>query len=231
MMKTLFSIVITLGLSLLSPNAFSGVLDGTYLGVGSESEVVIETNDQGNQRFSMNVLSGGHVCMDVTGSITENQGLVDDEEELGQCRLSFHQNNHILNVGIETYEECRQYCGMRATLEGSYRIPPQPCTSGAIAMQRQRFQSLYDQKQYQEAENILNKLLNQCDFYFDFVARDAIRNDLALTLYHQGQPGLCIEVLSSTVALDQNLYLPLTEQEMYEDTEKAIRFNWELCSG
>lgn len=231
MMKTFFSMFIVFGISLLPPYAFSTILEGTYLGAGSESEVVIERNDQGAQRFLMNILNSGHVCIDVAGSIIENQGIVDDEEDLGQCRLSFSQNNHILNVGIETYEECHQYCGMRASLEGSYRIPPQLCTLEEIAVQRDEFKQLYDQRQYKDAESRLNKLLSQCDFYLDFVLRDSIRNDLALTLYHQNQPELCIEVLSSTVALDQNVYLPLMEQEMYEDTERAIRFNWGLCSG
>ncbi|UNM95543.1 hypothetical protein MMG00_09950 [Ignatzschineria rhizosphaerae] len=216
----------------ISSFSFSQVVDGRYLGAGSESDVIIETNDIGQQRFLMNILGGnGHVCFDVAGTIKGNQGLVDDEEELGQCELTFTQKGHILDVNIETYEECRQYCGMRATLEGSYRIPPQACTLNAIALQRQEFQALYDQKQYKDAENILNKLLNQCNFYLDFVAYDAIRNDLALTLYHQDAPELCIEVLTSTIAVDQNAYLPPMEQELYEEIEKAILFNWELCGG
>lgn len=215
----------------ISSFSFSQVIDGTYIGVGSESEVIVKTNTKGEQRFLINILSGGHVCIDVAGTIKGNQGFVDDEEELGQCLLSFHQNSHILNVGVDTYEECRTYCGMRATLEGSFRIPPQACALKAVAEQRRTFKKLYDQKQYQDAENILNKLLNQCDFYLDFVLRDSIRSDLAVTLYHQQQPELCIEVLSSTVALDQNVYLPPIEQELYEDTERSIRFNWELCGG
>lgn len=231
MMKSLFSVFVIFCFSLFSSNAFASVLDGTYIGVGSSSDIVIETNEVGQQRFTINVLSAGHVCIDVAGTIKGNQGFVDDEEELGQCLLSFNQNSHILNVGIDTYEECRSYCGMRATLEGSFRIPPQACTLKAVTEQRSAFKKLYDQKQYQDAENILNKLLNQCDFYLDFVLRDSIRSDLVLALYHQQQPELCIEVLSSTVALDQNVYLPPMEQELYEDTERSIRFNWELCGG
>lgn len=230
-MKSLFSNFAVSCFFFFSSIASSSVLDGTYIGAGSESEVVIETEPEGEQRFLMNIISGGHVCMDVAGTIKGDQGFVDDEEELGQCALTFRQSSHILNVSVDTYEECRLYCGMRATLEGTFRIPPQSCTLNAIAAQRSEFKKLYDQKEYKYAENILNRVLNQCDFYLDFVQRDSIRNDLALTLYHQDEPELCIEVLSSTVALDQNVYLPPMEQDAYADTESAIRFNWGLCGG
>lgn len=234
MMKSFFSALFLLIFSFSSSVAVSEIMDGRYLGAGSDSDIVIETDGEGRQRFLMNVLgANGHMCVDVAGTIIGNQGLVDDEEDLGLgvCELDFQQNRHILDITAKDYEGCRQYCGMRATLEGSYRMPPQNCTFNAMTAQRYEFKKLYDEKQYGDAEAILNRLLSQCDFYLDFVQRDAIRNDLALTLYHQGEPQRCLEVLSSAVTMDPNIYLPPLEQEMYEDTEKAIRFNWGLCGG
>lgn len=231
-MKTyFFSLTMALWLSFFAFTASASVRDGHYVGVGTQSDILVETNEKGEQRFLMNVLRSGHMCMDVAGTITGNQGLVDDEEELGLgvCELSFQQNHHILNIGIKDYEGCRQYCGMRASLDGSYRIPPPICTLEAITASRHEFKARYDQQQYLEAEAILNQILTRCDFYLDFVLHDSLRNDLALALYQQGDAELCLEVLSGTVALDQDLYLPLVEREIYEETESAIRQSWRLC--
>jgi len=103
------------------------------------------------------------------------------------------------------------------------------CEAQSITQQRSQFKIAYDAKQYDKAENILNRLLTQCDFYLYFEEKDSIRNDLALTLYHQNKADLCLEVLKPTIALDSGVSLAPTDQITYEKTEKAILFNHGLC--
>ena len=229
-MKKLFTIMTSLlALTLLMP-ASAQIADGVYRGNGNQSDLEIKTMN-GSQRFTMNVLgANGHMCLDVEGSIEGLKGFVDESDSgTQQCELNLTTQGHIVNVDVSSYETCAQHCGMRASLAGSYRIVPETCTTKSITAQRNAFKKLYDQKSYQEAENILNKALVQCDFYLDFHVRDSVRNDLALALYHQKQPLLCREVLSQTVAMDKYVSLPLLESEMYEKLEKAIQYNWALC--
>ncbi|GGZ98290.1 hypothetical protein GCM10007162_13230 [Ignatzschineria ureiclastica] len=212
---------------------------GKYVGNNGSSALTI-TEKRHRQYFEVDILgANGHSCY-ADGYIkdadmiqnNEQIGVVIDEDTPDQCLLSFKMQGNQLRLDVlsEQYSEaCQQYCGARAFLFGEFKIPPAYCTHSNIQQARNRFKQFYDQKRYADAENILNKVLTQCDFYLDFILKDSIRSDLALTLYHQQQPELCLEVLTPTIALNEEVYLPPTDAENYRKTEKGILFNYNLC--
>jgi hypothetical protein len=55
-----------------------------------------------------------------------------------------------------------QYCGMRATFEGVYFVPPPVCQSKALAATRKTFKQQYDARQYAEARGTLEPVLSVC---------------------------------------------------------------------
>lgn len=226
-MKTMM-IVITLSASL----GFTQIQNGVYQDNGGS--VNIKSSDvAGQQNFVIDTVgANGHMCY-AEGIIKNGKGYVandDDSEE--QCILDFKNKQNVLNIEIdEKYQEaCSAYCGARAYLGGEFRVPPKLCSKKNVVKERNLFKKYYDQKMFDQAEKTLNNLLEECDFYFDFITKDYIRNDLALTLYHQNKPDLCLEVLNKTIALDENVYLPPADEISYEKINKAILFNARLCS-
>lgn len=219
--------------------AYSQIADGTYIYRQSLGEIKISTNKLGQQVFELqNIGDNGHLC-EASGYITDHTGYMmdypQDTQNNNSCQLSFYKHGHILDIDINDWQACSQYCGARASLAGSYRKVPNTCSQDNIAKQRSQFKSLYDQALFTAAANTLTSLLTKCDFYLDFNEKDAIRNDLALTYYHQDSPNLCLEVLSQTIAWtahhveEQDNVLPPFEQEIYQNTQKAILFNIGLC--
>lgn len=224
-MKKWMLIIITVS-ALFVNQSLAQVKDGTYVN-GSYSSIKITTKNS-QQQFVMEVIgANGHMC-DAEGIIKGDKGFVTDDSEATPCELSFKANGSRLNIETQN-EVCRNYCGARASLDGEYRMPPKLCEAKSITQQRSQFKIAYDAKQYEKAENILNRLLTQCDFYLYFEEKDSIKNDLALTLYHQNKADLCLEILKETIALDSDAYLPPADQMTYEKTEKAILFNYGLC--
>lgn len=218
-------VMITVSILFLNPS-LAQIKDGTYMN-GSDSGIKITTKNS-QQQFVMEVVgTNAHMC-NAEGIIKGDKGFVTDDSEEIPCELSFKVNGTALNVEAQN-EVCRNYCGARAYLDGEYRIPPKLCEAKSITQQRSQFKIAYDAKQYEKAENILNRVLTQCDFYLYFEEKDSIRNDLALTLYHQNKIDLCLETLKQTIALSSNNYLAPVDQMTYEKTEKAIVFNYGLC--
>lgn len=232
--------LVSLLLITLLPNwGYAQLPVGKYVGNNGGSTLTI-TEKRHRQYFEVDILgANGHSCYadgyirdaDMSGD-NKQIGVVIDEDTSDQCLLSFKMQGHQLRLDVlsEQYSEaCQQYCGARAFLFGQFKIPPTYCTHNNIQKERNRFKQFYDQKRYADAENILNKVLTQCDFYLDFTLKDSIRSDLALTLYHQQKPELCLEVLAPTIALNEEVYLPPSDAETYATTEKGILFNYNLC--
>lgn len=228
MQKWLF-LIFSLLSPLLANTLYAQIPNGEYIGNGA----VTITETPQHQYFEIMILGGnGHSCY-AEGYLNQQQiGVVMGENPIDQCLLKFDvQGNRLtLDTLSDDYiEACQQYCGVRASLYGEFRIPPTDCRSRNIQKERNRFKQLYDQKQYVEGENILNKVLTQCDFYLDFTQKDSIRSDLALALYHQKKSYLCLEVLNDTLALKKDFYLPPSDAENYARIQKSILFNYNLC--
>ncbi len=217
---------------LLPYGSYAQIPNGSYVSNNGLSTLTI-TEKRYRQYFEVDILgANGHSCYADGYLNNEQVGIVLDDDGENQCLLSFKMQGQRLKLDIlnDQYSEaCQQYCGARAFLFGEFQIPPAYCTNSNIQKERNRFKQHYDQKRYVEAENILNKVLTQCDFYLDFILKDSIRSDLALTLYHQNSPELCLEVLNNTIALDSEAYLPPADAESYAAIQKGILFNHTLC--
>lgn len=231
-MKKIAIKAIMIAISIGANFGFAQIQNGVYQD-NSGSVNIKNSNIAGQQNFVIDTVgANGHMCY-AEGIIKKDKGYVDNDDSEEQCILDFKSKQNVLSIEIgEKYQEaCSAYCGARAYLGGNFRMPPKFCSTQNIIRERNLFKKYYDQKMLDQAEITLNKLLTQCDFYLDFTTKDSIRNDLALTLYHQNKHDLCLEILSNTIALarDEFQSLPPVDEISYEKINKAILFNAQLC--
>lgn len=209
---------------------------GTYLRAHESGALTIQRTEEGKLTFELLSIGGnGHICS-FSGFIQGSTGTVDDEPE-SSCQISLVQDGTTLAVyplNKESEDACRERCGMRASFEGNYRIPSALCSKAGQQARRGEFSGHYNAHRYAQAEKLLDDLLARCSDFMHEVEIDRIRNDIALSQFHQGRHSQCLATLSATragqVKNQDELGLPPLDFDIYIATAKSTWFNQALCN-
>ncbi len=220
------------------------VRPGEYFRKGDSGTLTVRSDAEKRLTFKIESIGGNcHVCS-VTGSLVGGVGKADEWLEDGsdsKCRISFSVERSAMVVSPITQEECRVYCGMRAQLDGEYRIPPPICKSGSRQRLRDQSLQLYRARRFSLATEPLQKLLTQCSEFMSLIEVDQVRNDLALAQYRNGNFPQCLATLNATLAAQVkdeeelksgsgDVYLPPCEFINYLPVAERTWFNRSLCT-
>lgn len=204
---------------------------------GGTGTLTITTAANGVKKFGISTFgANAHTC-ELSGNIQGTIGRLDDQEP-GQpeCRIVFTQKGDVMEVRPQSEDACAGLCGIRATFDGRYMVPPAACLPAASKTAKESFLALYKAKNYQQAYDTLNKWYSACGHLQHWMELDRTRNDLALTQYHMKQPAACRATLSATLAAEMKTLkaveteLAPLDYEAYAGTAKATFHNLKLCS-
>lgn len=197
--------------------------------------LTIEKASGGGLRFSIEVLGGNaHTCS-LQGKIEGELGKADDGDPAAPCLVTFRPQGKAIEVGSNTPQACRMFCGMRAMFEGSYYPPPKGCKPKERVARKEVFSRQYRARDYPQALATIEKLHAECGAFLDWIEIDRLRNDWAITLYHLGRRADCRAALAPTRAAqfaDADALreeLPPTDFENYLAVAKATWHNLKLC--
>jgi hypothetical protein len=209
---------------------------GEYQVDGGWGTLVVRQGAASDAPFKINALgANGHSC-EIEGSIHNGIASVETGEKGKDCRVGFTSTAGGIDVKPLTSEECRYFCGMRASFDGLYVKAAPACENAARQQTRKRFKKLYDAKQYQEARIALEQLLTTCAKSLIWYEDGSIRNDLAITQYHLRDFNGCIETLKEFQGDDADQHLEdlkATEPssaEAYASILTPARHNLALCA-
>ena len=125
------------------------------------------------------------------------------------------------------------FVGLR--LDAEFFKPPPACEEKAIAATRKRFKQHYDRKEFQQARDLLEPVLQTCSRSLHWLEKGRVRNDLAVTYHKLGELAVCRQVLKPleedarmTDAGIRENYPPL-ESDLYLPIVRATRTNLKLC--
>jgi hypothetical protein len=241
MMRSLFSLAFLI-VAISSASAESAKINpGKYVRDNDTGRLTIQKNKKNELHFS--IVSFGvncHSCS-ASGVIRNGVGHADSWHEDEECLISFSAQKSSIDIEPITHKECRGVCGHRADFAGSYVIPPAACTGAGRQSQRNRFLALYRSRQYSQAANTLETLIAQCSEFMHWIEVDQVRNDLALSRYHNNEASQCLDTLNGTLAAkvkneaelisgEHDTHLSPCDFESYIGLAKAIWFNRSLCS-
>ncbi len=221
-----------------------GPRPGQYVRDRDSGTLTIRTDEQKRLVFEIESVGGNCHSCDVSGVIRGATGHGDSWAADGgdsKCEISFSSGRGGVVVRPITQEECRAYCGARAGFDGTYRVPPATCTSEGRQALRDHFLLLYRTRRYPQAASTLQTLIAQCGEFMGWIEMDQVRNDLALSQYHNGKFPECVETLNATLAADVKdeeelkagnggVYLPPCDFDNYIDVAKSTWFNKALCT-
>lgn len=233
-------LLITLLTSLLIANSVAAgstpsvtISPGKYIRSGDSGTLTVSSESSGELKFEIESIgSNCHVCS-VSGAIRGKVGYANDGDT--KCRIAFERNASGLEVSPTTPEECRYYCGMRASFDGSYKIPLANCTRKSQQTRRDEFIKLYRAHSYKKAGDGLLALLSQCSEFMNWIEKDSVRNDLALAQFHNGDAAACLKTLETTQAAKypnkENLkeHFPPCDFDNYEGVAQSTFYNKALC--
>ncbi len=203
---------------------------------GGTGTLTITPAGKGMKKFGLSTFgANAHTC-ELGGNIKGMQGtLYDSEPGQPECRITFAQKGDVIEVTTQTQEACSGVCGVRATFEGKYYLPPPACTPAASKETRDAFLVQYKARNYAQAYETLNGWLDQCSHLLFWMEADRARNDMALAQYHMKRPADCMETLARTYAAEMKTIkaveenLPPADYEAYAVTAKATFHNLKLC--
>lgn len=203
---------------------------------GGTGTLTIMPSAKGTKKFGLSTFgANAHTC-ELGGTIKGNQGtLYDHEPGEPECRITFTQKGDMIEVTAQSQDACSSVCGVRATFEGRYFLPPPACTAGASKEVKDAFLAQYKAKHYQQAYDTLNGWLDQCSYLLHWMESDRVLNDLALAQYHMQQPAACLATLAKTYAAEMKTIkaveeeLPPADYDAYASTAKATFHNQKLC--
>jgi hypothetical protein len=202
----------------------------------SHGDLVIQSLEQGVQKFSIETVgANGHTCA-VEGEIRDAVARIDSAVDAAACEIRFELKNRQIDVDTNGADSCREWCGVRASFEGSYRLPVAACTATARQEARKRFKQYYDQKKYDVAVTLLPPILAECADLVGEVERRWILNDLAITQFKLGRPADCLTTLAplreEAAKSDDELReeIPPSDQYDWLPVIKATRANLSLCN-
>lgn len=209
------------------------LLPGIYSYQAAKGYLSLTKDKAGNMHFEIRTISNnGHNCH-AAGTIKGSMGIPDIPCK-GVHHIPFTQiNARDVRVGFN-YDIHMCFCGTNASFEDLFRMPPKACTKEAQHKRRALAHASYAKKDYKDAEKRLSSLLSECPTFMDAVKNDAIRSEIALSQYHQGNHQACLKTLSQTIAWDltceEDLFLVGAGiKDAYDPIAKHIWFNRRLC--
>jgi hypothetical protein len=176
--------------------------------------------------------ANAHTCA-LDGTIARGKAKLDGTD----CVVNFAASADKVKVTTNGAEQCRDSCGARAGFEGTYTRPTPGCTDKAVAATRRNFKRQYHAKNYAAARTTLAPVLSDCDETLDWITKDWIRNDLALTQYKLDDRAACLKTLQplaedaalSDEGVKENY--PPADAEIFLPVVRATRTNLKLCRG
>lgn len=237
-----FSVIIAASASAVA--AQPEIRTGQYVRDRDSGTLTIRSDEQSKRKFEIESIGGNCHSCSVSGVIRGNVGHADSwgaDGNTSKCIISFSVNLSKVVVKPTTLEECRAYCGARAAFDGSYVLPPAACKSAGRKAQRDSSLVLYRSRRYSQAASTLQTLITGCGGFMNWIEIDQVRNDLALSQYHNGEISQCLETLNATLAAKfkdeeelkaggPHVYLPPCDFDNYVGVAKATWFNKSLCT-
>ena len=178
----------------------------------------------------------GHSCR-LEGEILAGVGSLTPEGAREVCRVFFRTQGDRIDVSTNGAASCREYCGVRASFEGSYLRRSAACAEASRKQARRDFKKLYDGGKHAAAAARLQPILDQCAASLPWHEAGWIRNDLALAQLKAGDPKACLQTLEPLVAdaarsEDEIRHaLPPSDATRALAIGRATRTNHALCSA
>lgn len=213
--------------------AQQGMQPGEYLD-SNGGFLLIKPAKGGGTPFEIQTIGPNkHTCQ-VDGVIGKD-GRAVLKQDGETCRVVFTPKAE--GIEVMPNDQCRSYCGVRASFDGLYLKPEKGCERTAVRKTRADFKRLYDKKAYNDALAALEPILKRCTKTLDLDSDGWIRNDLALTLYHLGDSTGCrnlLEPLAKDAAKTEATIreeLPPSDGDSAVRLARATRTNLKLCQG
>ncbi|WP_442782027.1 hypothetical protein [Collimonas fungivorans] len=229
--------VLVIGLFISSHGFTQGVMPstGNYISEGGWGNLSIRQKNPEGIVFEIHAFgANAHSCQ-LEGEIRNGRATLESSEKEKPCLIDFQPSSRGVNVVPQTPQECREYCGMRASFDGLYLKPVRGCEDKDRQATEDKFKHLYDSQKYQDARLTIEALLNSCSTTLDRYELGAIRNDLAITQYHLGNFSGCLNTLepyAEDAAMTTNEALkdyPPADAEAYSGILDSARTNIKLC--
>ena len=204
--------VALLGALLLAPAAAaerSALAPGEYITGKGWGTLKISADGEGRQRFEILTVNVGHYC-ELSGTLERGRGRVAADGDLPECRITLADNGEGIDVAMTTPIECKRYCGANGGFDADYLKVAPECASDGLRRSRDAFKRSYDAKRYAQALATLAPVLQRCGRTLSWEDEGDIRNDLAITQYHNGRYRECLATLQ-----------PYAEEAALDDTELA----------
>ncbi|MBL8513817.1 MAG: hypothetical protein JNJ55_07475 [Betaproteobacteria bacterium] len=154
--------------------------------------------------------------------------------------MKFTRTEAGVDVGT-TGKGCHYFCGVRASFEGKYYLPPAKCTPAAKKAAQARFNARYRAKSYEKALGELAPILAECGKTLYWLEEGQLRNDVAIAQYHLGRRQECLRTLAPTLKFARDaekgegegnrVGLPPVDAESFQPIFNAAKFNSDLCAG
>lgn len=216
------------------------LVPGSYLLNGGSGTLTLIKDARSVMSFEISAIGGNCHSCSLSGEVSGLVGQT-DEEGVSRCEISFTASGSNVDVKPITEHACREYCGARAGFDGTYRKPPVACTGEGRKKQHNQFMRSYKARDYEQAERVLQSLILQCKQFMHWIEIDQMRNDLALTQYHNRDPQRCLATLKDTLAAKVkneaelksgvgDIYLPPCDFDNYISTAKSTWFNKAMCT-
>lgn len=226
-MKRIF---FALALAVAASSAHAQVANGDYIAEHGWGALKVK-----NGGFEILSVGGnGHTC-GLDGKLKGMTATLDDGGDI--CRIRFKAKDGGYQVTPATPETCRNYCGARAYFEGLYLKPARGCADGAREATKKGFKAAYAAKDYAKAHRLLSPLLHTCVRTLGPMETAALRNDLAITLYHLGRKADCRAILAPLAEQaakkgdDLMADYPPSDWDEFKPLIGATRTNLALCKG
>ena len=208
---------------------------GEYITERGWGHLQVTQNAKGALAFVLQTYSGEDVC-DLKGEIKKGKGIARSPNAKA-CSVAFKPGASALDVAAATPDACKNFCGYNGGFEGTYLKVAKGCGVDEIAQTRLTFKQQYQLKQYKAALATLSPVLDNCAATLAFDEEGDIRNDVAITQYHNGLKAQCLKTLepyAEDARLDDDQVAvgdwPQAQADMYLDILKAARTNIGLCS-
>lgn len=237
--STLFAVLAVA--ALFSQNAFSAsdIKAGEYVRKGGTGTLSVKPSAANKQAFAIQAFGANtHIC-DLDGDIRQNKAILDTGDGDKKCVVSFQVTKQGIDVIVDesAHEQCRYFCGARASFDGKYLMPENGCADSERQASRKRFIGFYKQKNYASARAQLEPLLQKCSQTLHRFEDGDIRNDLAITQYHLNDFAGCLKTLEplaeyaglSLEQLKEN-FAP-SDADVMAPIAKSARTNISLCSA
>jgi len=182
---------------------------GEYITDKGWGTLKISADGAGRQRFEILTVSVGHYC-ELSGTIDHGRGLVAAEGSLPECRITLADTGESIEVGMATPAECKRHCGLNGSFDTDYLKVAPECGGDGLRRARDSFKRSYDGQRYAEALATLAPALQRCARTLSWEDEGDIRNDLAITQYHNGRYRECLATLQ-----------PYAEEAALDDADLA----------